>query len=110
MTLAPMRFTQPSIMMLVVGVASLPMDQHPEARLSELPHGLLLKHQYSSRSRIVMVVVVVIVIITVGAEEVVVIAAVAVVVIDTSSHGEPPPKERFWHSLGNTGICDVQCT
>lgn len=32
MTLAPMRFTQPSIMMLVVGVASLPMEnQHREA-------------------------------------------------------------------------------
>lgn len=31
MTLAPMRFTQPSIMMLVVGVASLPMEnQHPD--------------------------------------------------------------------------------
>eukprot|EP00435_Cladocopium_sp_Y103_P044247 s1516_g12.t1 len=34
MTLAPMRFTQPSIMMLVVGVASLPMEnQHPETCL-----------------------------------------------------------------------------
>jgi len=31
MTLAPMRFTQPSIMMLVVGVASLPIEnQHPD--------------------------------------------------------------------------------
>ncbi|CAE7206963.1 unnamed protein product [Symbiodinium natans] len=31
MTLAPMRFTQPSIMMLVVGIASLPIEnQHPD--------------------------------------------------------------------------------
>lgn len=31
MTLAPMRFTQPSIMMLVVGIASLPIEnQHRE--------------------------------------------------------------------------------
>ena len=34
MTLAPMRFTQPSIMMLVVGIASLPIEnQHREPRL-----------------------------------------------------------------------------
>ena len=37
MTLAPMRFTQPSIMMLVVGVASLPMEnQHPETCLLDV--------------------------------------------------------------------------
>ena len=41
MTLAPMRFTQPSIMMLVVGVASLPMEnQHPETCL--MPGAILL--------------------------------------------------------------------
>ena len=43
MTLAPMRFTQPSIMMLVVGVASLPMEnQHPETCLMPGASGAIL--------------------------------------------------------------------